>query len=662
MDRRTGAGVEAFTYEVPEAMAATIVEGSRVVVPFGKRTVNGYVLELVSASDHPSPRALEALADEPSLLLPHQIGLARWVAHEYAAPLAEVVRAMIPPGIRSLKVNSKRPRGPRVESRIRSLARTAVARPDRELSPAQEVAVDAVRDSLSAGVPTHLLLHGVTASGKTEVYLEALEMCLASGRGAIVLLPEVSLTPQLTARFAERFSGDIAVLHSRLTPAERAFEWRRLRSGEARIAVGPRAAIFAPVLQLGLVVVDEEHSVTYKQTRVPRYNAVDVATKLGALTASLVLVGSATPSVVDYDRHGRAVGIYSGARVLELPQRHSGEPLPEVEVVDMRSDEGWSLYRPIGDRLAEAATAELERGGQVILYLNRRGLAWYARCRRCGDAVGCPNCSVSLVYHGVEKTLVCHYCGHSEPMPLRCPGCQAAQLRTIGFGTEKIEAEARRLFPGRSVVRLDRDTARTRDSYYGIWEAFAAGEGEVLVGTALVAKGWDLPRVGLVGIVDADQELHYPDFRAAESTFATLVQAGGRARRQGARVVVQTMNPHHYAIRLAMTHDYHGFFAEEIGVRQALEFPPFTRLVEVIAEASSDDRAKAMATGYADVLRESLLARGLDGILVMGPMPAFIHRLRGQFRWSLLVKGNDLEPVLPYLPDGRGFLVDVDPL
>jgi primosomal protein N' (replication factor Y) len=662
VDRRTGPASGSFTYAVPEALGDAIREGARVLVPFGKRTVTGYVLGLSDTSSHPSPRPIEALAEEPSLLLEHQVELARWISDYYAAPLAETVRAMIPPGVRSLKVGSRRPRGPRVQSRDRALAGdTAAARPASRLDADQAAAAAAIRATLRQG-GGRILLHGVTGSGKTEVYLDALAACLESGHGAIVLVPEISLTPQVTGRFAERFAGDIAVLHSRLTPSEKAHEWRRLRGGDARIAIGPRAAIFAPIPELGLVIVDEEHSTTYKQLRVPRYNAVAVAHRLGDLTGATVVLGSATPTVVSYDNHGRAEGSFAGAEVLELPRRYGGAPLPEIEILDMRRDESWSLTRPIGDRLADRVRDQLASGGQVILYLNRRGLAWFARCRKCGEAVGCPNCSVSLVYHGVTKRLACHYCGHSQALPQLCPKCGARDLRTVGFGTERIQAEAQRLFPQARTIRLDRDTARSRDSYYGIWEDFSRDRADILVGTSLVAKGWDLPRVGLVGVIDADQALAYPDFRAAEDTFASLVQVAGRARRSGAGAAVQTMNPHHYAIRFGVEHDYHGFFAEELSVREALNFPPFCRLIEVTVSAAEDVDAKKLADGYAASLRAGLERECAGGVVLLGPSPAFIHRLRGEYRWSLTVKGADLDPVLRLLPQGRGVMVDVDPL
>ena len=662
MDRRTGPSLRAFTYLVPPEMEGQVVAGARVVVPFGKQSVNGYVLGLTDSTDFPDPRPIEALAgDEPSLLLPYQVDLAHWISEYYAAPLPEVVRAMIPPGVRSIKVNSKRPRGPRVHSRDRLISETEQASRTRRFTAAQEAATEAVRQALEAR-SGRLLLHGVTGSGKTEVYLQAIEDCLATGRGAIVLIPEVSLTPQTISRFAERFAGRIAVLHSLLTPSEKALEWRRLRAGQATVAIGPRAAIFAPIPDLGLVVVDEEHSTTYKQLRVPRYNAVDVAHRLAELARCVVLLGSATPSLTSYYAHGRADQGFEGARVLELPERYSGQPLPAMELADMRQDDSWSLSRPMGERLAEAARQELEGGGQVILYLNRRGLAWYARCRKCGEAVGCPNCSVSLVYHGATRELSCHYCGHTEPMPQRCPNCESRDLTTVGFGTERIEAEARRLFPGARVARLDRDSASTRDSFYGIWERLANGEVDVLVGTSMVAKGWDLPRVGLVGVVDADQALNYPDFRAAEDTFASLVQVAGRARRSDARAIVQTMNPHHYAIRLALQHDYHEFVAEELAVREALDFPPFTHLIDVTSSAAEDAAARRTAESYAGALRDSLVMRGIDGVTVLGPSQAFIHRLRGEYRWSTTIKGRELAAVKPLLPDGRGFTVDVDPL
>jgi primosomal protein N' (replication factor Y) len=662
VDRRTGPALRSFTYLVPTEMEAHVVEGARVVVPFGKQSLTGYVLGLSDASDFPDPKPIEALAeDEPSMLLPYQVELAHWIAGYYAAPLPDVVRAMIPPGIRAIKVGSRRPRGPRVQSRDRSLSAEDQVSRTRRFTAAQDEAADAVREALAAGTG-RLLLHGVTGSGKTEVYLQAIEDCLALGRGVIVLVPEVSLTPQTISRFAERFAGRIAVLHSLLTPSEKALEWRRLRSGEAMVAIGPRAAVFAPIPEPGLIIVDEEHSTTYKQLRVPRYHAVDVAHRISEIAGCVVLLGSATPSLTSYYAHGRAVDGFSGARILELPERYSGEPLPSMEIADMRTDDSWSFSRPVGKKLAEAARTELEGGGQVILYLNRRGLAWYARCRKCGEAVGCPNCSVSLVYHGATRELSCHYCGHTEPLPQRCPNCEARDLSTIGFGTERIEAEARRLFPAARVARLDRDTASTRDAFYGIWERLAGGEVDVLVGTSLVAKGWDLPRVGLVGVVDADQALNYPDYRAAEDTFASLVQVAGRARRSDARAIVQTMNPHHYAVRLALQHDYHEFFAEELAVREALDFPPFTRLIDVTASAVDDAAARRMAESYSGALRDSLVMQGIQGVTVFGPSPAFIHRLRGEYRWALTIKGRELSAVKSLLPDGRGFTVDVDPL
>ncbi|MGI8608820.1 MAG: replication restart helicase PriA [Candidatus Dormibacteria bacterium] len=663
MDRRTGPSLRSFTYLVPTAMEALIVAGVRVVVPFGKQTVTGYVLGLKDTADHPDPRAIESLAgdDEPSLLLPYQVELAHWISSYYAAPLPDVVRAMIPPGIRSIKVGSKRKRGPRVESRDRTLSGKQRESRSGRFTAAQQAALEAVREALEVG-RGRVLLHGVTGSGKTEVYLQAIEDCLATGRGVIVLIPEIALTPQTISRFAERFAGTIAVLHSLLTPSEKALEWRRLRSGQATVAIGPRAAIFAPIENLGLVVVDEEHSTTYKQLRVPRYNAVDVAHRIGDLAGCVVLLGSATPSLTTYYAHGRAADGFEGARILELPERYNGAALPSMEVADMRGDDSWSLSRPIGEKLTVAARHELDRGGQVILYLNRRGLAWYARCRKCGEAVGCPNCSVSLVYHGATRELSCHYCGHAEPMPSTCPNCEARGLHTVGFGTERIEAEAQRILPGARVVRLDRDTASTRDAYYGIWDAFGRGEVDVLVGTSLVAKGWDLPGVGLVGVVDADQALNYPDFRAAEDTFASLVQVAGRARRSDARAIVQTMNPHHYAVRLALQHDYHEFVSEELAVREALDFPPFSRLIDVTASAAEDATSRRMLEGFAGALRDTIAMQGIEGVTVLGPSQAFIHRLRGEYRWSLTIKGRDLSAVKPLLPDGRGFLVDVDPL
>ena len=531
--------------------------------------------------------------------------------------------------------------------------------PQLNLDQAQSVAV--LGAALREGGFHAFLLHGVTSSGKTEVYLRVIREAMDAGRGAIVLVPEISLTPQLAGRFRARFPEGVAVLHSGLNDGQRRDEWRRVRRGEVQLVVGARSALFAPVSRLGVVVVDEEHDTSFKQEEGLRYNARDLALVRGQQAGALVVLGSATPSL-ETSRNAERKKLVR----LSLPRRATPQPLPAVEIVDLKTyrlDPDGVLTAP----LAEALTETLIAGRQAILFLNRRGFAPFVLCVACGKPMRCPDCSVSLTLHKGKNLLVCHYCGHQVRPVQRCPDCGAENMRAMGLGTERVEESLGARFPGARIGRLDRDTARG-NRLHRILDATASGQVDILVGTQMVTKGHDFPGVTLVGVIHGDHALHMPDFRSSERTFQLLSQVAGRAGRGGepGRVLVQTYNPDHHAIVCAQTHDYEGFYRAEMRFRRELGYPPEGHLVAVRVEAHEPEAVIAAAEGVAQA------CRGADGVVVLGPAEAPIARLRGRTRWQLLLKGSRradvhraaqtaLDYKLTSGPSGVRIIIDVDP-
>ena len=642
---------ETFTYLVPEGME--VVPGHRVTVPFGRRTSFGFVVSL--GTDPPEIEVKEiARAGGDPLLLPHQIELARAVAAHYWVPLIECIRAMLPPRVRG-KVSS----GEGVSSRQRRHSRllemtttTPKSAPPVTLTAEQSAALEVIRTHRST------LLHGVIASGKTEVYLAAAQDALREGLRVLILVPEISLTPQLVERVRQRLQVPVALLHSQITELERAQQWWRARRGEAQVVLGSRSAVFAPIPRLGLVVLDEEGSSTYKQDRTPRYEAGWVAQRLAELSGAKFVAGSATPSLAAY--HDAQTDVRQLATLAHRVRGHAAE----VELVDMR-DEALAGHRePLSRRLAEVVNATLENEEQAIMFLNRRGLSTFVMCRDCGKSVQCLGCSVALVQHQEIGGLVCHYCGYARAMPTVCDHCGSRNIRALGMGTQRLEGLVKRLWPQARVLRLDSDAAKGPDSYFDIWEAFSERRADILVGTQLVTRGLDLPAVTCVGVVDADLPLHFPDYRSAESTFALVTQVAGRAGRDGrpAHVVVQTSNPEHYSLRFAATGDYPAFYEAELPSRKAFSFPPFTELAVLTRTDRDDAAASAAAREAAEQIAAGLLRDGVEGIRVMGPAPAFIHRLRGEYRWQLTLKGSELERARHLAPKGRHWSYDVDPV
>ncbi|MGI8847420.1 MAG: replication restart helicase PriA [Candidatus Dormibacteria bacterium] len=644
-----------YTYSIPLEMRDLVVPGMRVEVPFGKRRLTGLVAARVERSDHET-RPIGAVLDKAPLLDSHRLGLAQWISERYCSPIGEVVKAMLPKGIRGARAVTASRRGPRTESHALRVARDAEPDSAPELTANQRAAVAPLLEAVAAHRHRRVLLHGVTGSGKTEVYLRAIAAVRDQQRQAIVMVPEIALTPQMISRFAARFPRRLAVIHSALTDAERAREWQRARDGLVDVVVGSRSSVFAPLPDLGIIVVDEEDASAYKQDRVPRYHAVEVALELARRLDVPVVLGSATPRVETFYR------AHTGdLELATLAARITGRELPPIEVVDLREELRAGNRSPLSQVLERAVLACQVAGGQSILYLNRRGSASVVLCRGCGEALGCPNCSVSLVYHASRGRCDCHYCGSSRSLPDVCPHCGSSSIRALGMGTERLQLEVAQRFPSLRLLRMDRDTTQTRDAYFDIYESFRRGDADCLIGTQMIAKGWDLGNVQLVGIVNADTSLHFPDYRSGEVTFSLLTQVAGRAGRgdEPARVILQTYSPEHYAVRHATSHDYLGFAREEIRVRRDLRFPPYARLVTCTVAHARDGAAEGACRQAVTDLSAILGAEvGLD---VLGPTPAFLHRLRGQHRWQFTIRGEAIERAFPHLPGGRGWSIDVDP-
>ncbi|MBA3385037.1 MAG: primosomal protein N' [Chthoniobacterales bacterium] len=536
------------------------------------------------------------------------------------------------------------------------------------LNAEQSAALTAIEQSL--GNPSNarpILLHGVTGSGKTEIYLQAIRSALARGGTAIVLVPEISLTPQTVERFKSRFAEGadmVAVLHSRLSEGERHDEWHKIQAGRARIVIGARSAIFAPLENLGLIVVDEEHETSYKQEEAPRYQARDVAVVRGKLENCVVLLGTATPSLESYYNATR--GKY---QLLKLTLRVDDNQMPLIRIVDLREEKRKAKSLTIiGEKLHSAIIARLEKREQTILFLNRRGFSTSLLCSACGEARDCPNCSVALTFHRTASRLSCHLCGHTAAVPKKCPACGEDALIYSGFGTEKVEAHVQQLFPKSVVRRMDADSMTRKDAYRETLRAFRAGKIDLLVGTQMIAKGLHFPNVTLVGIINADLALHLPDFRAGERTFQLLTQVAGRAGRgeTPGEVFVQTFTPFSPSIQFARHHDFVGYFDQELEFRERCEFPPFTHAVLITVRSAHEARASFSAETLARRLKEALP----DEFILSPPSPAPLEKLQGQLRFHILIRGEAIvrlsrlvRETLDKLPFPEDVLasVDVDP-
>ncbi len=669
-----------FDYRLPEELRGGAVEvGSMLVVPFGRRQVLGVVVGLADSSEVAAEKLLAPLRALELGVPAEMVALAEWIAAEYCSTLARALGLVLPPGATRRLSGRKR----RAVKRPEHLSVGARAPSALALNEDQRTVLASLQGALERRVAHERLLHGVTGSGKTEVYLRAAETALEQGRGVIVLVPEIALTPQTVGRFIDRFGETVAVLHSQLRPGERYAEWRRLREGEARICVGPRSAVFAPIEDLGLIVVDEEHDSSYKHEGDPRYDARDVAAERARRSGAVLLLGSATPRAESEHRVQSSL----------LPRRVDGRPLPRVDVLDMR-DEGMHGGRQgLHPQTVQALARVREERAKAIVLLNRRGWSNFLSCRSCGQVWSCPDCDVALVLHRAGGFLACHHCGHRERAPERCDSCGSTSVARHGAGTERLEHELSAVlddgaFP---IFRLDADTAgavpqavlepgaaeapATRESTVSsLLRRFEGADCGVLIGTQMVAKGHDFPDVTLGVVLDADATLRFPDFRAEERTFALIAQLAGRVGRGGeGRVLVQTIAPQARAIDLASRHDSEAFLTSELERRLVLGYPPFSHLIRVVCSAEQSDAARTAASA----VRDALAGRtgGGDGaegsIAVLGPAPLF--RLRGRERESLVVKASSRLPAVRAIGEavqrvagsrehhGVHFSVDVDP-
>ncbi len=551
-----------------------------------------------------------------------------------------------------------------IEVRRDPLAGQAI-NPTQPLTPtdAQRSALEEISSALVGGKERVFLLHGVTGSGKTEVYLQALAETVKMGKRGIVLVPEIALTPQTIERFAARFPGRVAVMHSQLSLGEQFDEWQHVRNGEFDVVIGPRSAVFAPQPDLGLIVVDEEHEWSYKQSdKSPRYHARDVALKLAELSGAVVILGSATPDVESY-YHARQ----EDYKLLELPGRvtpRDGTALPQVEIVDLKEELKAGVRGLFSRSLAEAISQAVTNDEQVILFLNRRGAATFIQCRSCGFVLRCKRCDVPLTYHLAEESLVCHQCNRHSPVPESCPRCRRRSLKFLGLGTQRLEQEAGYNFPTARLLRWDTDVTRGRYSHDQILSKFRGHQADILIGTQMVAKGLDLPLVTLVGVVSADTTLNLPDFRAGERTFQLLSQVAGRAGRgvRGGKVIIQSYTPENYAIQAAAGHDYAAFYNKEVDYRLKLGNPPFSQLACLTYSHTSDILCQREAERMRRSLSQEIDSKGVADIKLIGPAPAFIHRRRGRFRWQLVLRGSGLAEFLSSIPFPQGWVVDIDPV
>ncbi|MFI8711255.1 primosomal protein N' [Brevibacillus brevis] len=508
-------------------------------------------------------------------------------------------------------------------------------------TPLQEEVLTPILQSIESGTYASYLLHGVTGSGKTEVYLEAIERTLEKGREAIFLVPEIALTPQMVERFKARFGADVAVLHSALSQGERFDEWRKIIRKQVKVVVGARSAIFAPFRNVGLIVIDEEHESSYKQEETPRYHAREVALWRAKENQGVLVMGSATPALETY-----ALATRGRYELLRMPERVGNRPMPEVHVVDMREELQAQNRSMFSRKLHEMIADRLAKEEQMVIFLNRRGFSTFVMCRSCGYTMRCIHCDISLTYHKSNHTARCHYCGYTIAQPKHCPECQSEHIRFFGTGTQKVEAELAKLFPGIRVIRMDVDTTSRKGSHEELLNKFRSGQGDVLLGTQMIAKGLDFPRVTLAGIIAADTSLHLPDFRAAEKTFQLLTQVGGRAGRHelDGDVVIQTYTPEHYSIVHATKHDYPAFYQDEMMQRRQTGYPPYFRLVLITFSHEEVPVVIRGAHTMADYLRQRLA----QTTILLGPVASPIARVKDRFRFQIMLKYRD-EPQLSEL-------------
>jgi primosomal protein N' (replication factor Y) (superfamily II helicase) len=684
-----------FHYSIPPAMRKELKPGMRVTVPLGKRRTQGYVLRLLKETKIDSLRDIIAITDPEPLLTKEQLSLIHWLSFRYYCRTIDALHAMVPASFRKgrqpgvIQLIEATPaaetaeldrapvqkealriiieKGPLARSdlarlginsqAIRSLekkglvkttfARPGLVKPAIEASSSrphlmrdeQAACFEEIRAALELPEAQRILLHGITASGKTEIYMQSLACCLEQGGSALIMVPEIALTPQMIEQFEGRFPAMVAVLHSRLSVAEKNRQWQMILNGEARIVLGARSAVFAPLANIGLIIIDEEHETTYKQEEAPRYHTRDVAWWRARYHKAVLLLGSATPSLESYH-----LAVKGEQKLLRMTARVTPAQLPPVTIVDMRKELKENHRHIFSRPLLENLNNVLERDEQALLFINRRGFSGFVLCRECGYVVRCPSCDVSLTLHLDRQVMCCHYCAHEEIVPTSCPGCGGIKIRYFSAGTQRVEDEVKKLFPAASLIRMDSDTTTSRQAHNHYYRQFRDRKANILIGTQMIAKGFDFPGVTLVGVVAADTTLNLPDFRAPERTFQLLTQVAGRTARGpgGGRVIVQTYHPTHYSILAAADHDYRTFFEKELEHRRQLAYPPFADLLRFLF-SGSDEKAVYEAAGWFTGLLEPVAGSAE----VLGPAPASLYRIKEQYRVQTIIKGEALTGLTP---------------
>jgi primosomal protein N' (replication factor Y) (superfamily II helicase) len=611
----TGAGDTAFTYESETPLAI----GSLVMIPLRNRQVKGFVTKIALKPKFPTKPVSKILTEEPVLSENH-LEVAHRIADYYLSTTSDVISCMLPFDFGKRRQVGKTPK--LADFKIQS---------DLKLTKDQKKAFETIK---AGAAGSKYLLFGVTGSGKTEVYLQLAAEAVKKGQSVIILIPEISLTPQTQERFEQRFGNQVAVWHSELKETEKFHTWQRIKSGEAKVVLGARSAIFAPISNLGYIFIDEEHESSYKQDQNPRYDASRVAEWLCELTGAKLVLGSATPRIESYHRAQKGE-----ITLCSLEQRIVQEGMPPVKIVDLRDEFKKGNKSIFSDALAEAVQKALADKKQVLLFVNRRGASTFVVCRDCGAVLECPHCEIPLTYHPSEgEALNCHHCGYTRAAPSVCPNCESHAIKYFGLGTQRVEIEAKRLFPDAKVARMDRDTTQKRGSHAQIYNDFKDKESDILVGTQIVAKGWDLPNVSVVGVISADTMLNLPDFRSAERTFGLLTQVAGRTGRgfHPGEVFVQTYSPENYAILAASEHDFCLFFEREIKERENYGFPPFSDLIKLTYSGKSDMESAKKAQDLAESLKKQV--GDSKDITILGPNPSFLPKLAGKFRYQIVVK------------------------
>jgi len=646
-----------FHYRIPKGLK-NVVPGSRVWVTFGNRRLVGYVVEVSRTCPVSKVKPVDELIDEEPILGVEELGFTKWMSEYYYSSWGSALNAAIPWPLKKGK------------TRIRQRGRSDEADYERSvefsLTAEQKKAVGLITKASEGGRTEAFLLHGITSSGKTEVYLQSIRNVLSKGMGAVVLIPEISLTPQAIERFKSRFGEEVALVHSQMRGSARFREWERIKKGEAKVVVGARSALFSPVKSLGLIVVDEEHETSYKQEDNPRYHAARAALERARIAGCPVVLGSATPSLESFQaaREG-------DFRLLSLSKRIDDRPLAKATVVDMKKEITKGRQASIlSTYLRKRIEETVENNNQVMLFLNRRGFSTYIYCRECGCAIKCKKCDSVMVYHSSKRELVCHYCSRKEKKPDICPECRSSYLKFSGKGTEKIESEIARLFPRYGVERMDTDSTRKRGSHDRILKKLKDGSTKILVGTQMIAKGHDFPNVTLVGVISADTGLNLPDFRAGERTFNLITQVAGRAGRgeTAGEIIIQTFVPENYAIQAAASQDYEAFYSKEMKTRRELKLPPFCHLIKLTLKAAKEKASRESAGELRGLLAGRLPKKGVQ---IIGPAPGPVSRIRNRYIYNLIIKTDDVMKVTNHLKELLGgkprfakasLTVDVDPI